>query len=70
MSDSSNNNLSPCPCCGSHTISEPGKYEICDVCGWEDDPSQSANSEYTGGANVESLSVARVRWQRRGKRES
>jgi hypothetical protein len=56
---------SPCPCCGSRTISELGTYEICKVCGWEDDPVQSADPEYAGGANNESLSEARSTWQRR-----
>ena len=26
-----------CPCCGHGTLDERGAYEICDVCGWEDD---------------------------------
>jgi len=29
--------LYSCPCCGERTLSERGSYEICDVCGWEDD---------------------------------
>ena len=55
--------LSPCPCCRSRTLGELGQYEICDVCGWEDDPVQSADPEYAGGANHESLNAARKRWQ-------
>ncbi len=27
----------PCPCCGLPTIDEPGIYDICAVCWWEDD---------------------------------
>lgn len=57
--------LSPCPCCGHLTLSAVGCYEICEVCGWEDDPVQSADIEYRGGANSESLQEARARW--RGK---
>ncbi len=31
----------PCPCCGYLIFTEPpGGYEICTVCGWEDDLSQ------------------------------
>ena len=57
----------PCACCGSLTLSEIGAYEICDVCGWEDDPVQSRDPEYAGGgANSETLSAARERWARRG----
>ena len=33
--------LFPCPCCGYLVFEErPGSYEICRVCGWEDDVSQ------------------------------
>lgn len=60
--------LLPCSCCGSRTISEPGAYEVCDVCGWEDDPVQSADPGYAGGANRESLNDARVQWQQRAER--
>lgn len=56
--------LHPCPCCGSPAIDEPGTYAVCDVCGWEDDPVQSANPEYAGGANRESLNICRSQWQR------
>jgi hypothetical protein len=58
------NQLHPCPCCGSKVISEVGAYEICEVCGWEDDPVQSADPDYKGGANKESLNEARSRWQK------
>ncbi len=55
--------LLPCPCCGALSIGEPDQYEVCAVCGWEDDPSQSADPSYSGGANAESLQAARSRWQ-------
>lgn len=55
--------LYPCPCCGAKTISEPGQYEICDVCDWEDDPVQSAEPDYAGGANHISLNAARTAWK-------
>jgi hypothetical protein len=46
----------PCPCCGSLVFEEPpGSYEICDVCGWEDDISQLRWPLAGGGANDESL---------------
>ena len=46
-----------CPCCGFVTLDErpPGTYEICRVCGWEDDPVQFADPDYRGGANTDSL---------------
>ncbi|WP_082172204.1 CPCC family cysteine-rich protein [Methylobacterium indicum] len=47
--------LNPCPCCGNLTIEDLGTYELCSVCGWEDDPIQSINPKYFGGANKDSL---------------
>ncbi|MEH6449970.1 MAG: CPCC family cysteine-rich protein [Oleispira sp.] len=42
-----------CPCCGYKTLDEPatGTYDICELCGWEDDPVQSGDPDYEGGAN-------------------
>jgi anaerobic ribonucleoside-triphosphate reductase len=54
--------LYQCPCCGNLTIAELGKYEICEVCGWEDDPVQSREPDYAGGANRISLEEARQKW--------
>lgn len=48
----------PCPCCGYHTVEEPGHYDLCAICWWEDDPMQSAHPDYCGGANIESLNEA------------
>jgi hypothetical protein len=48
--------LFPCPSCGFLMFSEPpGTYEICDLCGWEDDPVQLAHPLMGGGANKFSL---------------
>ncbi len=49
-----------CPCCGHMTyLEEPiGTYDICPVCYWEDDPVQSNNPDYAGGANIVSLREA------------
>jgi hypothetical protein len=56
------NLLFPCPCCNHQTITERGCYEICDLCGWEDDPVQSAHPGYPGGANQNSLLQAQDAW--------
>lgn len=50
-----------CPCCGYLTLGEepPGTFEICPVCGWEDDEVQFRDSAYEGGANSVSLDQAR-----------
>jgi Cysteine-rich CPCC len=48
-----------CPCCGYRTLSDStGSYEICEICGWEDDPVQLRWPGYRGGANHESLCEA------------
>lgn len=39
----------------------PGSFEICEVCGWEDDAVQLANPTSGGGANRESLVEAQAR---------
>lgn len=53
--------LHPCPCCGFRTLedAERGSFELCGVCGWEDDPVQLADVDYRGGPNGESLRQAR-----------
>ncbi|WP_349745325.1 CPCC family cysteine-rich protein, partial [Roseateles cavernae] len=46
----------PCPSCGFFVFGEPpGSYEICDLCGWEDDHVQLAHPAMGGGANKRSL---------------
>jgi hypothetical protein len=54
--------LHPCPCCGFRTMAdeERGSYDICPVCGWEDDGVQYRDPDYQGGANTESLNEARA----------
>jgi len=59
----------PCPCCGSKVLRERGAFEICSVCGWEDDPAQAKDSDLAGGANTMSLSDARAAWQARATRQ-
>ncbi|MDC3958222.1 hypothetical protein KEG38_30465 [Polyangium jinanense] len=51
--------LCACPCCGLLTLPDRGHYEICDVCGWEDDPIQDQMPDREGGANAVSLNQAR-----------
>jgi len=58
----------PCPCCGYLTMdgSEPGSFDICHVCNWEDDDVQFNNINFTGGANEESLKQARDNFKKFG----
>ncbi|NJM37551.1 MAG: hypothetical protein HC845_06630 [Akkermansiaceae bacterium] len=60
--DNPNYDLNPCPCCGALVITTLGEYEICEVCEWEDDPVQSADPDYAGGANQLTLNQARKEW--------
>lgn len=54
-----------CPVCGKYEFEEEGSYDICEVCGWEDDSLQMSDPEYEGGANEMSLNQARAAWKRR-----
>ncbi len=49
-----------CPVCGQFKLNEIGQYEICPICGWEDDPVQRKDPDFRGGANKMSLNEARV----------
>jgi hypothetical protein len=54
----------PCPCCGYLVHDEPpGSYDICPICGWEDDISQ-LRFPRTGGANRASLIEAQRHFAR------
>jgi Cysteine-rich CPCC len=50
----------PCPCCGHLTLDEPGSYDICPVCCWEDDLVQLRWPDWPGGANKPSLVQAQA----------
>lgn len=56
----------PCPCCGGATLEEAGGWDICEACGWEDDPSQADHPRMAGGANRTSLEDARAEWRATG----
>lgn len=43
-----------CPVCGKFEFPAHGSFDICDVCGWEDDATQEEDPE-AGGANWEGL---------------
>lgn len=56
-----------CKCCGYYTLLEkplepyeyPGTFEICEVCGWEDDSLQYLNPDKNFGSNGVSLNEAK-----------
>ena len=50
----------PCPCCGEGLVEGEHLYDVCEVCGWEDDDYQFNHPDYRGGANSMSLNEARA----------
>ena len=56
------NDALKCPVCGKHHFRIKDFYEICPVCGWEDDSAQRLDTDYCGGANRYSLNEARKRF--------
>ena len=54
-----------CPVCGKYTFqSGPGSYEICPICGWENDKAQYKNPTLEGGANKLSLKEYKERYEK------
>lgn len=52
-----------CPVCGEYYFGERNAFEICPVCGWEDDPVQREDPDFEGGANELSLNQYRIKYQ-------
>ena len=50
-----------CPICGKHEYEDAYSYEICPICGWEDDEIQELYPDETG-ANSVTLIEAREAW--------
>lgn len=51
-----------CPCCKKYEFEKDNSYEICDICGWENDKIQKLDPGYTGGANKMSLKEYLIRY--------
>ena len=54
-----------CPCCGFLTLNDPGGFEMCPVCWWEDDGQGDRDADVVrGGPNgVLSLTEARANFR-------
>ena len=52
-----------CACCGEYTLEKKSMFDICPVCGWEDDGVQNDDPDYGGGANYISLNEAKRVWK-------
>jgi uncharacterized Zn finger protein (UPF0148 family) len=48
-----------CPVCGKYTFEEDDNFEVCPVCGWEDDGVERDDPDYNGGANHMSVNEAK-----------
>ena len=53
-----------CPVCSRYEFEADNDFDVCDVCGWENDGVQFDDPDYRGGANRVSLNEARVKWQK------
>ena len=54
-----------CPVCGQYTFkSGPGSYEICPICGWENDKAQYKDPTLKGGANRLSLKEYKEQYEK------
>jgi hypothetical protein len=55
-------NKKRCECCGYNTLPFGSIYQICLVCGWQDDDVQNDDPDFGGGANELSLNDYRAKW--------
>ena len=44
-----------CACCGNFTLEKDSLFDICDICGWENDEVQEEKPDFSGGSNNMSL---------------
>jgi hypothetical protein len=49
-----------CPVCGQHTFEWENDFDICPVCGWENDGVQGADPDYWDGANDLSVNDSKL----------
>lgn len=52
-----------CPVCGKYTFESAGDFDICEVCGWQDDLVQLNDPNEEDCANSMSLNQAREAWK-------
>lgn len=49
-----------CPVCEQHDFESEDSFDICPICGWENDGLQASDHNYAGGANSLSVNEARI----------
>jgi len=52
-----------CPVCNEYDFEDISDYDICDVCGWENDGVQYDDPDYSGGANFLSQNEHRLEYK-------
>ena len=53
----------PCPICGTECLSEEsGSFDVCPVCGWEEDGYQKRHPDDTGPNDHWTLNEAKKAW--------
>ena len=52
-----------CPVCGKYTFEKAGDFDICEVCGWQDDLVQLDDHDEEDCANHMSLNQAKEAWK-------
>ena len=53
-----------CPVCGKYEFEGYSSYDICDICGWEDDGFQEENPDEENCANEMSLNQYKAAYER------
>jgi hypothetical protein len=53
-----------CPVCGESEFEKRSDYDVCEVCGWENDGLQMSKPDYGGGANGLSLNQYKAEWEK------
>ena len=56
-----------CPVCGKYEFEQDSDFDVCEICGWENDGVQLDDPDYAGGANWVSLNRAIENYKSIGK---
>lgn len=56
-----------CPCCRHLTLAFRGGFEMCRVCGWEDDGQDDHDADLVNGGPNGSMSLTEARQRFRGR---